>query len=62
MPGQQVNRTLLTSDGERDLNRAHPPKAGQDSDQRLPDCGVRLVEQPIELLAAPADSNVELAS
>lgn len=61
MPGQHVDRTTLPADLERCFDRALPAETGEQPDNGLTDGGVRGVEQPIQLLSAPTNTDVELA-
>jgi len=62
VPGKHVDGALLASDREGDFDRALPPEVREDPDQRVANRRVGRVEQPVKLLATPANPHIQLAA
>jgi len=59
MPGKDVDGAAFGIDRERHLHGKVPAVRREQTDDRFDEACVRLVEQPIELLAAPTDRDIE---
>jgi hypothetical protein len=59
VPRQNVDRAALAQDRERHLDRDIPASFAEQYHRRVDESGVRLIEQPIEAFAAPAQLQIE---
>jgi hypothetical protein len=62
VPGQQVDAPSLAADPERHFYCTPPAYPGEDLDQSLSDRRMDGIEQPVELFASPAHSDVQLSA
>jgi hypothetical protein len=60
MPREEIDRSTLTKDRERDFRHHLPPVGGQRPAHSLPESGVALVEQPVQPATAPSDKKYQL--
>ncbi|MDP9273267.1 MAG: hypothetical protein M3O93_07025 [Chloroflexota bacterium] len=58
-PRQDIDRSPLAKDRERDLGPACPPQSRQETYDRRRESRVRRVEEPIQVPASPAGPKVE---
>jgi hypothetical protein len=62
VPGKNVNRAALTVDRKRSLDGRLPTSGSQKGHDSVDDDGMRLVEEPIERLAAPTKVELKVRS
>jgi hypothetical protein len=62
VPRQQIDAAVLAANPKRDLHGAPPALRLQELDQSLTDRRVDSIEQPVELFASPAHSDVQLSA
>ena len=62
MEGEHIDGPALAPDRKRDLDVDDPAEPRETGDHRINQCGVRLVQESIQLLAAPAQSQVDVGA
>jgi hypothetical protein len=56
---EHIDRSTLAADRERDLDENVPVEIGEERGNPLDQASMRRVEQPIEVLATPAQARVQ---
>jgi hypothetical protein len=62
MEGEDIDRPALTPDAERHLDVDRPSQTPEPEDRRFNQGRVRLIDQAVELLAAPSQTKVDVGA